>query len=126
MNDPDIYFAVPTHRLRDVGETVHEYDEHFRRNGHSPKMIIFDDSTPTNVEKYFPQLETVKTKADLYYVGPREKDEFITYVNSRLRNKRLEPPALLCSKRCRRRSCSVLLQRAMHPLAWGNCPMSCS
>jgi hypothetical protein len=91
MNDPDLYFAVPTHRLRDVGETVHEYDEHFRRNGHSPKMIIFDDSTPTNVEKYFPQLKTVKTKADLYYVGPREKDEIITYVNSRLRNKRLEP-----------------------------------
>ena len=54
-------------------------------------MIVFDDSTPTNVEKYFNELEALKTRSELYYVGPREKEEFITYVNSRLRNKRLEP-----------------------------------
>ncbi len=54
-------------------------------------MIVFDDSTPTNVEKYFSELEALKTRSELYYVGPREKEEFITYVNSRLRNKRLEP-----------------------------------
>jgi hypothetical protein len=77
--------------LRDVSETIHEYDEHFWRNGHSPQMIVFDDSTPTNVEKYFTHLDQIRTKSDLFYVGPRQKEEFLTYVNSRLRNKRLEP-----------------------------------
>src|SRR3984885_5800568 len=91
MNDPETYFVIPTHRLRDVSETIHDYDEHFWRNGHSPQMIIFDDSTPTNVDKYFSQLEQLKTRCDLFYVGPRQKEEFTTYVNSRLRNKRLEP-----------------------------------
>lgn len=91
MSDPERYFVIPTHRLRDVGETIHEYDEHFWRNGHSPQIIIFDDSTPSNEEKYLPQLEQIRTRSDLFYVGPREKEEFLTYVNSRLRNKRLEP-----------------------------------
>jgi hypothetical protein len=91
MTDPERYFVIPTHRLRDVGDTIHEYDEHFWRNGHSPQMIIFDDSTPTNEEKYLPPLEQIKTRSDLFYVGPREKEEFLAYVNSRLRNKRLEP-----------------------------------
>jgi len=91
MNEPKTYFAVPTHRLRDVSETIHEYDEHFWRNGHSPEMIVFDDSTPTNVEKYFSYLDTMKTRCDLSYVGPKQKEEFIAYVNSRLRNNGLEP-----------------------------------
>jgi hypothetical protein len=91
MSDPERYFVIPTHRLRDVGETIHEYDEHFWRNGHSPQIIIFDDSTPANEEKYLPPLETIKTRSGLFYVGPREKEEFLAYVNSRLRNKRLEP-----------------------------------
>jgi hypothetical protein len=54
-------------------------------------MIVFDDSTPSNVEKYFTQLEQLKTRSDLFYVGPRQKEEFLGYLNSRLRNKRLEP-----------------------------------
>lgn len=91
MNDPDIYFIIPTHRLRDVAQTVHEYDEHFWRNGHSPQIIVVDDSTPANVEKYFSQLEGIKTHSELFYVGPRQKEEFLGYVNSRLRNSRLEP-----------------------------------
>jgi hypothetical protein len=91
MHDPETYFVIPTHRLRDVSETIHEYDDHFWRNGHSPQMIVFDDSTPTNVEKYFSCLDELKTRSDLFYVGPRQKEEFITYINSRLRNSRLEP-----------------------------------
>ena len=91
MNEPESYFVIPTHRLRDVGSTIHEYDEHFRRNGHSPQLIVFDDSTPANVEKYFSHLEETKTRSDLFYVGPKQKEEFLTYINSRLRNKRLEP-----------------------------------
>jgi hypothetical protein len=35
MNDPDLFFIVPTYRLREVGETIKHYDEHFGRNGHS-------------------------------------------------------------------------------------------
>jgi hypothetical protein len=84
-------FAIPTYRLRDVGETVEQYDEHFWRNGHSPEMIVFDDSTPASQEKYFPLLEKTETHHDLYYVGPREKDQFLAYLNGRLRDRRLEP-----------------------------------
>ncbi len=91
MNEPESYFAIPTHRLRDVGQTVHEYDEHFWRNGHSPQIMVFDDSTPSNVDKYFSPLGELKTRSDLFYIGPQQKEEFLTYINSRLRNKRLEP-----------------------------------
>jgi hypothetical protein len=91
MHEPDSYFVIPTHRLRDVGETIKEYDEHFWRNGHSPQIIIFDDSTQSNFEKYFSHLEEIKTRCDLFYVGPQQKEEFLSYVSSRLRNKRLEP-----------------------------------
>lgn len=91
MQDEDkLSFVIPTNRLRDVGETVEHYDEHFWRNGHSPRMIVFDDSTPANQEKYFQLLEKTKTHHDLYYVGPREKEQFQGYLNSRLRDKRLE------------------------------------
>jgi len=90
QDDVDLSFVIPTNRLRDVGETVEEYDEHFWRNGHSPEIIVFDDSTPANQEKYFPLLEKTKTHNDVYYVGPREKEQFLAYLNSRLRDKRLE------------------------------------
>ncbi len=90
QNEDNLSFAIPTNRLRDVGQTVEQYDEHFWRNGHSPRMIVFDDSTPANQEKYFPLLERTKTHHDLYYVGPREKEQFQVYLNSRLRDKRLE------------------------------------
>src|SRR6201998_256438 len=91
MTEPEPYFVIPTHRLRDVGAAIREYDEHFWRNGHSVQMIVFDDSTQANVDKYLPLFEQVTTRSDLFYVGRGEKDEFISYVNSRLRNKRLEP-----------------------------------
>jgi hypothetical protein len=86
----DLFFVIPTHRLRDVGETVEHYDEHFWRNGHTVRMIVFDDSSPVNQEKYYPLLEQTKTHNDLYYVGPREKEQFLAYLNGRLRDKRLE------------------------------------
>ena len=86
----NLFFVIPTHRLRDVGETVEHYDEHFWRNGHAVKMIVFDDSSPVNQEKYYPLLEQTKTHNELYYVGPRQKEEFLAYLNQRLRDKRLE------------------------------------
>jgi hypothetical protein len=90
MPDNDLYFVIPTYRLRDVGETVEQYDEHFWRNGHSVRMIVFDDSSPAAQEKYYPHLEQTRTHNDLFYVGPREKEQFLGYLNSRLRDKRLE------------------------------------
>jgi hypothetical protein len=86
----DLFFVIPTYRLRDVGETVEHYDEHFWRNGHTVRMIVFDDSSPVSQEKYYPLLEQTKTHNDLYYVGPREKEQFLAYLNARLRDKRLE------------------------------------
>jgi hypothetical protein len=90
MREPELYFVIPTYRLRDVGETVEQYDEHFWRNGHSPTIVVFDDSSPVAQEKYFPALEQTRTHADLYYVGPKEKECFTHYLNSRLRDKRLD------------------------------------
>ena len=73
MSDPDLFFVIPTYRLRDVGETVEHYDEHFWRNGHSVRLIVFDDSSPVNQEKYYPLLEQTRTHNDLYYVGPQRR-----------------------------------------------------
>ncbi len=90
MHPKDLFFVIPTHRLRDVGETVQQYDEHFWRNGHTVRMIVFDDSSPDNQAKYYSHLERTSTYNDLYYVGPKEKEQFLAYVNGRLRDKRLE------------------------------------
>ena len=90
MSEKDLFFVIPTNRLRDVGETVEQYDEHFWRNGHSVRMTVFDDSSPSNHEKYYASLEQTSTHNDLYYVGPREKDQFLAYLHQRLRDKRLE------------------------------------
>src|ERR1017187_7999461 len=90
MQDSELSFVIPTHRLRDVGETVEEYDEHFWRNGHTVRITVFDDSSPANCDKDYSLLERTSTHNDLYYVGPREKDQFLAYLNHRLRDKRLE------------------------------------
>ncbi len=90
MNAADLYFVIPTYRLRDVGETVEAYDEHFWRNGHAPKIIVFDDSSPVAQEKYYPHLERTKTHNPVYYVGPKEKEQFTSYLSGRLRDKRLD------------------------------------
>ena len=89
MHEKDLYFVIPTYRLRDVGETVERYDEHFRRNGRSVRMIVFDDSSPASQEKYYPLLEQTQTHNELHYVGPREKEQFIGHLNQRLRDRKL-------------------------------------
>jgi hypothetical protein len=48
MPEDEPIFVIPTHRLRDVGQTVEAYDKHFRRNGHAVTMIVFDDSSIVN------------------------------------------------------------------------------
>jgi hypothetical protein len=90
MQQSDLFFVIPTYRLKEVGQTVEQYDDHFWRNGHSVRIIVFDDSSPANQEKYHSFLEETKTYNELYYVGPREKEEFIAYLNQRLQDKRLE------------------------------------
>ena len=90
MCQRDLIFVIPTYRLRDVGETVEQYDEHFWRNGHSLPIIVFDDSTPANHEKYYSLLEQTKTHNELYYVGLREKEQLQAYLNQRLRDGRLQ------------------------------------
>ena len=90
MAQPDLIFVIPTYRMRDVGETVQQYDQHFWRNGHTVRIMVFDDSSPANQEKYFPLLEQTPTHNELYYVGPREKEQFLGYLNDRLHDARLE------------------------------------
>jgi hypothetical protein len=90
MKPKETYFVIPTYRLRDVAETVERYDDNFWANGHAPKIIIFDDSSLVNYEKYYPLLEQTKTVNDVFYVGPHEKEQFITFLNERLRDRKLE------------------------------------
>jgi hypothetical protein len=45
MPTPTPVFVIPTYRLRDVAATVEAYDEHFRRNGHTLELMVFDDSS---------------------------------------------------------------------------------
>src|SRR5664279_3008091 len=90
MNSGTAVFVVPTYRLRDVAETIEKYDEHFWSNGHSVKMMVFDDSSLANHEKYYPLLEQTRTVNDVYYVGPREKEQFIAFLNKKLRDRKLE------------------------------------
>jgi hypothetical protein len=91
MSHKEPIFVVPTYRLRDVGETIERYDENFRRNGHSVRMMVFDDSTPSTHEKYYPLLTQTRTANEVYYVGPREKAAFVRFLLDRLRDRRLEP-----------------------------------
>jgi len=88
--DKELSFVIPTYRLREVGSTLAEYDEHFWRNGHAVRLIVFDDSSPVNQQKYYSLLEQTCTHQPVYYVGPREKEQFLSYLNSRLRDRRLE------------------------------------
>src|ERR1700741_2534003 len=90
MPSKDLSFVIPTYRLRDVGETVEQYDEHFWRKGHSPTIIVFDDSSPVAQEKYYPAREQTRTRGELCYVGRKEKDQFVGYLSRRLRDKRLD------------------------------------
>jgi len=90
MPDPEPIFVIPTNRLRDVGQTVEAYDEHFRRNGHAVTMIVFDDSSLVNQQKYYSALESTSTYNPLYYVGPHEKEQFLAYLFARLRDRKLD------------------------------------
>src|ERR1019366_1635711 len=83
-------FAVPTYRLRDVGETIERYDENFWRNGHAVPMVVFDDSSQATNEKYFATLESTRTHNDVFYVGPRQKAEFVRLLVDRLGDRKLE------------------------------------
>ncbi len=90
MSERPVCFVIPTYRLREVGDTVAQYDDHFWRNGHSVPIVVFDDSSSVNHAKYYSLLEGTPTHNELYYVGPREKEQFITYLNQRLPDKRLQ------------------------------------
>jgi hypothetical protein len=94
--DPDIQMhesmilAIPTYRLREVGETVVRYDENLRRNGHSLPIVVFDDSTASARDRYLPLLEQTRTANDLFYVGPGEKARFLEMILRRIDDRRLE------------------------------------
>jgi hypothetical protein len=92
METPDTIFTIPTYRLRDVPETVERYHENFWLNGHEVALIVFDDSSLVNYHKYYAQLEATRTANPVYYVGPREKEQFIQVLLHRLREPKLEVP----------------------------------
>src|SRR5262245_38657389 len=89
MSQPELVFVIPTYRLRDVCETVATYDENFWNKGHSPRIIVFDDSSVANHEKYYSLLEKTRTWSDVFYVGPKEKEAFSHLLHKRLRDRKL-------------------------------------
>jgi len=91
MNNGALTFVIPTYRLRDVGETIRLYDEHFYKNGHVVDLVVFDDSTVGTQQRYFPLLERVPTYGRLSYVGPAEKEAFLDYLHHRLHDRKLRP-----------------------------------
>jgi len=91
MHALPLTFAIPTYRLRDVDQTINAYDANFSANGHTVKLMVFDDSSPATQKKYYSLLEQTRTRNELYYVGPREKEAFLQLVNRRLKDRRLEP-----------------------------------
>ena len=54
-------------------------------------MVVFDDSSAVNQQRYFPLLEKTATFNPLYYVGPREKGGTPALLFARLRDPKLEP-----------------------------------
>lgn len=91
MQRPTPVFVIPTYRLRDVGQTIEAYDSHFRKNGHAIDLVVFDDSSIVNQEKYYPLLENTATWNRLYYVGPQQKEQMLALLFERLRDRKLEP-----------------------------------
>jgi hypothetical protein len=84
-------FAIPTCRLRDVVEAVEAYDQHFVKHGHSLRLMVFDDSGPLLHEKYFERLARVRTKNEVFYVGPSEKAELLACLAEKVGDARLAP-----------------------------------
>ena len=89
MHSKELFFVMPTYRLRDVGKSIEKYDEQFWRNGHTVRIIVFDDSSPVNQAKYLPLLEQIETHNEVFYVGAREKEQFIAFLSERLIDSRL-------------------------------------
>jgi hypothetical protein len=90
VTDPALHFVIPTYRLRDVGETVEAYDDNFARSGQTAPIIVFDDSSIANHDKYYGALEETKTQNDVWYVGPAEKEQFLSYICRRLKDRKLD------------------------------------
>lgn len=90
VTEAELQFVIPTYRLRDVGETVEAYDANFERSGQTAPIIVFDDSSVANHEKYFGALEATRTHNELWYVGPAEKEQFVSYICRRLRDRKLD------------------------------------
>ena len=90
VTESDLHFVIPTYRLRDVGETVEAYDANFERSGQTAPIFVFDDSSVANHDKYFASLEATRTRNELWYVGPAEKEQFVSYICRRLRDRKLD------------------------------------
>jgi len=72
-----------------VAAAVEAYDQHFFLHGHALSMTVFDDSGPSLRDKYFPNLARVKTRNELYYVGPAEKAALKERLCDKLRDPKL-------------------------------------
>ena len=70
-----------------TGTTLGERDRTGQKFTATTEYGVLVDSSPDNQAKYYPHLKRTSTHNDLYYVGPREKEQFLAYLNGRLRDK---------------------------------------
>ncbi len=66
-------FVIPTYRLRDVGETIERYDDNFWRNGHSTRIVVFDDSSLATHGQVLPTPRAHEDAQRAFLRGPQRK-----------------------------------------------------
>jgi len=70
VQERELFFVIPTYRLREVGETVEQYDDHFWRNGLLRAHRSFRRLQPGESGKYFLAAGAhLYSQSRLYYVG---------------------------------------------------------
>jgi len=74
----DTMFVIPTYRLQYVNTTVRAYSGNFKTYRHVLPIVIFDDSDISTSRQYAGLLEKAKNTGGIFYVGPQEKAQFLS------------------------------------------------
>lgn len=72
MTEPKLQFAISTYRLRDVRDRG-GCDANFQRSGQTARIIVFDDSSVANHERYYGPWNPPRTQNELWYVARRKR-----------------------------------------------------
>lgn len=89
-NGTNVQLVIPTMRLRDVAETVHDYRRNLDSYGHNEVPItVFSDANPETEEKEYQTLLDLGAQ-NVFYVGHLEKAEFLDHLIVRVGSQHAE------------------------------------